>query len=162
MLSPEEIKQKILESYYKIWFNEHRGYYDEEYEKIISGEHLNTIKIQKRLLESYGLIYYVSGSNFQISKAGIDEYERIHPNQQRVNEMNKIIAYLKTKYAEDCDNFVSKSDIKEEVYADKDPSTPYLLSQMKYLEDDGKIVYHGYLGGDFDVQLSISAYESSM
>ena len=162
MLSPEEIKQKILESYYKIWFSEHRGYYNEDYAKIFGGENLNTVKIQKRSLEDHGLIYNVSGSNFQISKSGIDEYERIHPNEQRVNEMDKIIAYLKTKYEEDCDNFVSDSDIKKEVYADKDPSTSYLLSQMKYLECDGKIVYRGYIGGNFHVRLSNFGYESSM
>ena len=162
VLSPEEIKQKILESYYKIWFSKHRGYYDEDGEKIIDGENLNTIKIQKRSLENNGLIYSTHGDYSQISNAGIDAYERIHPNPQRVSEMNKIIAYLKIKYEENCDRFVSRSDIKEKVYDDKDPSTSYLLSQMKYLENDGKIVYRGYIGGNFSARLSSFGYESSM
>ena len=127
MLSPEKIREKILEFFYEKWFTEHFGHHDED-EGIINGENHNVVKIQMRSLEGNGLIVRQGDHSLIISKFGIDEYESTHHNQQRVSERTDIIAYLKIKYEKNCDEFVSDSDIVQNIYGDKIPPIQYLLA----------------------------------
>ena len=161
MLSPEKIREKILEFFYEKWFTEHFGHHDED-EGIINGENHNVVKIQMRSLEGNGLIVRQGDHSLIISKFGIDEYESTHHNQQRVSERTDIIAYLKTKYEKDCDEFVSNSDIVQKIYGDKVPSIQYLLSQIRYLQDGEKIEHRGSVGENFHIRLTNLGYESSM
>ena len=161
VLSSEKIREKILEFFYEKWFTQHIGHYDDD-EGIINSENHNVVKIQMRSLEGNGLIVRQGDHSLIISKLGIDEYESTHHNQQRVSERTDIITYLKTKYEENCDEFVSDSDIIQKIYGDKVPPIRYLLSQISYLEDGGKIEHRGILGKNFYIRLTNFGYESSM
>lgn len=99
----------------------------------------------------------LSGNSYKITAFGIKYLEEeglVDDSKQR--QRNKIIKILKESYEED----VNKNISHEIIINVLNLSGPVeILSQMKYLEDEGYVHFNPALGGSFQTRLTNSGYE---
>lgn len=144
---------KILGVFYERYFENyvigipHRGL-----ETIVDAEKTEIVKTIKRL-ETENMIWYDNGW-YKITNYGIDTYEEALPPSSinnRITQRKRILECLNKHYEKNPDENIERDQLVDEL---KIENTNYILSQMKYLEDNGLINIQLAIGGNFWVRLS--------
>lgn len=144
---------KVLGVFYEKYFENyvlgisHRGI-----ETIVDAEKTEIIKTIKRL-ETEGMIW-LGDWDYKITNYGIDTYEEALPPSainNRLTQRKRILEFLNKHYEKDPDKNIEREQLVDEL---KIENTNELLSQMKYLEDNGLINIQLASGGMFWIKLS--------
>lgn len=150
----------ILKKLYNQYFENYViGFSRNTLEDEFSNDNPNAVRIAlNRLADNFSIT--LVNNRYKITVFGIkylEEGDLVDSTQHR-NQRNKIIKILKEPYEKDIDHNVSHEIIIEKLNL----SGPIeILSEMKYLKDEGYLHLQLYLGGNFETRLTNAGYELS-
>jgi len=152
-----DIKNSILIKLYNQYFENYViGINRNTLESEFSNGNPNEVRIILNELASNFLISFENGS-YKITAFGIkylEEEELVEDSNQ--HQRNEILKILKDPYKEDVDKNTSHEIILEKLNLSKPIE---ILSQMKYLKDEGYLHLELALGGYFSTRLTHAGYE---
>lgn len=150
----------ILKKLYNQYFENYViGFSRNTLEDEFSNDNPNDVRIAlNRLADNFSIT--LENNRYKITVFGIKylEEEELVDSSQHRNQRNKIIRILKEPYEKDTDHYVSHEIIIKKLNL----SGPIeILSEMKYLKDEGYLHLQLYLGGSFETRLTNAGYELS-
>lgn len=150
------ILKKLYERYYENYvIGLSRNFFEEEF----SSYNPNDVRIAlNRLAENF--LISLENNRYKITVFGIKylEEEELVNAAQHKTQRNKILKILKNSYEKNVDNYVSYEVIVKELNLS---GPTEILSEMKYLKDEGYLDLQLALGGYFHTKLTNAGYELS-
>ncbi|MCE9653048.1 MAG: hypothetical protein K8Q89_08360 [Nitrosarchaeum sp.] len=155
-----DIENSILKKLYNQYFENYViGFRKTTLEDELSPNNPNDVRMALNSLADNFLIS-LENNQYKITVFGIKylEEKELVDSLQHQNRRNKIISILKGFYEKDTDHYVSHEIILKEL---KLSGPIEILSDMKYLKDEGYLYLQLYLGGSFETKLTNAGYELS-
>ncbi len=152
----DSILKKLYNQYYE---NYVIGYSRNALEDEFSSDNPNDARMVLNKLADDFLVT-LEGNRYKITVFGIKylEEEELVDSTQHRDQRNKIIKILKKPYEKDTDQYVSHEIVIKELNLSRPIE---ILSEMKYLKDEGYLDLQLYLGGSFHTRLTNAGYELS-
>lgn len=151
----EDIRISILKKLYDGYFENFIGIRGKGLEDEFSNGNSNKVRIILNELASNFLIT-LTNNYYKITVFGIKYLEdKGLVDNSKQQPRNQILKILKIFYEEDVDKYISSEDIVKKLHL-SGPNE--ILSQMKYLKDEGYLNLEMALGGSFHTRLTHSGF----